>query len=317
MSFVNRILKFFENFFTFLRDGNNPSKPKPVEPAPRPEEIFQPPPKPTPEEEEEIAADGSDIIAENETIGTLVVPEELDIVKPDEVTSDITVDIPDTLDPSPVITTPTDENDEEAPQPKGKYLWCLDNGHGMFTKGKRSPKFEDGTRFYEYEFNRDIVKRIIKKLDELGIQYYNVVPEIEIDNFLSGRVGRANAYQSDLPKLYISIHANAARSQSIDHWASPAAKGAETWYYKGSARGRKLASVFQKHIVAYTGMVNRGLKATTGLYVIRNTNMTAVLTENGFYNHPAETKSLMKDEVRQSIADAHIAAIVEIEKNGL
>ena len=196
-------------------------------------------------------------------------------------------------------------------------MWCLDNGHGKFTDGKRSPKFEDGTRFFEYEFNRDIVKRITEQLTEKGIQFFNVVPEVDTDNFLKGRVDRANAFQSDLPKLYISIHSNAAPSQSSEHWAVPGARGMETWYYTGSTRGRKLASIFQKHMVNYTGMVNRGLKSTKELYVIKNTKMSACLTENGFYNHKAEAQELMKSELRQSIADSHVAAILEIEKNGL
>ena len=51
--------------------------------------------------------------------------------------------------------------------------WCLDNGHGKKTAGKRSPVFDDGeTQLFEYEFNRDIVRRIIIELDKVGVQYY-------------------------------------------------------------------------------------------------------------------------------------------------
>ena len=48
------------------------------------------------------------------------------------------------------------------------YVWILDNGHGGIidgeyqTPGKRSPKWEDGTQLFEGEFNRAVVKRIIK-----------------------------------------------------------------------------------------------------------------------------------------------------------
>jgi N-acetylmuramoyl-L-alanine amidase len=42
-----------------------------------------------------------------------------------------------------------------------KFLWILDNGHSKATPGKRSPKLEDGRQFFEYEFNRDIVKRLM------------------------------------------------------------------------------------------------------------------------------------------------------------
>lgn len=45
--------------------------------------------------------------------------------------------------------------------------------------------------------------------------------------------------------------------------------------------------------------------------------MVSVLTENGFYNNKKEAAKLITDEVRQKIADAHVAAILEIEENGI
>lgn len=36
----------------------------------------------------------------------------------------------------------------------------LDAGHGYNTKGKRSPVWSDGSQLFEWEFNRDVVKRI-------------------------------------------------------------------------------------------------------------------------------------------------------------
>jgi N-acetylmuramoyl-L-alanine amidase len=231
------------------------------------------------------------------------------------------------IDPSKIELPAPEPGAEQptgpAPQPssnephKARYLWCLDNGHGRLTAGKRSPKMANGQRFMEYEFNRDIVRRVSLQLDKLGAQYLNLVPEVEIDNFLAGRVERANKKASDLPKLYVSIHANAARAQSIDHWAVPGAKGIETWFKEGDAKSQRLATIFQKHLIAETGFKNRNIKGTKGLYVIVRTKMTAILTENGFYNDMEEALELTKDAVRQRIADAHIAAIMEVEKNGL
>lgn len=214
--------------------------------------------------------------------------------------------------PTPAPAPPTGR------QPR--YLWCLDNGHGSKTAGKRSPIFDDGeTQFFEYEFNRDIVKRIIAKLEAEGVKYFNVVPEVHTDNFLQGRVDRANNKQSDLPKLFVSIHANAGPAKSSQHWAADSIKGIETWFYHGSKKGQRLASVFQRHIVEATGFANRHLKSRpdSQFYVLRKTMMTAVLTENGFYNNKKEALELMKDSVRQQIADAHVAAILEVEENGI
>lgn len=93
----------------------------------------------------------------------------------------------------------------------------LDNGHAKSTPGKRSPKFEDGSQFFEYEFNRDIVKRIASELSKAGIKYHILVPEITSDISLSTRAARANKYCNQYGKdncLFISIHVNAAGSGS-------------------------------------------------------------------------------------------------------
>lgn len=236
---------------------------------------------------------------------------------------------PETPAPSESETTDstaTDSPEEPAeptpdvPTHTPRYLWCLDNGHGSQTAGKRSPVFDDGeTQLLEYRFNRDIVARIITKLDEIGVKHFNVVPEVDIDNFLKGRVERANSKKSDLPKIFVSVHANAASAESSQHWAADNVKGIETWHYHNSKKGKKLASVFQKHLIEKTGFKSRHIKskANKQFYVLRKTKMVSILTENGFYNNKKEATELMKDEVRQQIADAHVAAILEIEASGV
>ncbi|RMG31732.1 MAG: N-acetylmuramoyl-L-alanine amidase [Bacteroidetes bacterium] len=199
-----------------------------------------------------------------------------------------------------------------------KFLWCLDNGHGRLQAGKRSPVWADGTQLEEWKFNREIVQRIIKRLDKLGIQYFNVVPEDDVDSFLAERVARANGKDSPLglPKLYLSIHANAS---------VPEAKGVETWYYASSDTSKRLASAFQRHLMQALGQEtyhwkDRGIRtfvpAEKNFYVLRKTSMPAVLTENGFYTNEEECRQLLDPRVQDLIADAHVAAMVEIEMHG-
>jgi len=42
----------------------------------------------------------------------------------------------------------------------------LGAGHGIETKGKRSPIWTDGTQLMEYEFNRDVILRISSSASE-------------------------------------------------------------------------------------------------------------------------------------------------------
>lgn len=319
-----QIFAAIKSFFASMFGGGKPK----TEPA-----RTQPVPVPPAVEDKSLVSDAAEV-----TSDTLVkVVSEMDVVstlpgenfekdifeeekpKPAEPKTTPTPPKPEAT-VTPVKPTPTEDPEEGTAKHIPRYLWCLDNGHGIKTPGKRSPIFDDGrTQFLEYEFNRNIVKRIIARLEEEGVKYFNVVPEVEIDDFLAGRVERANTKRSTLPKLYVSIHSNASPAINSNSWGPDSVSGIETWYFDGSQRGQKMASIFQKWLIERTGFKNRHLKTTaeTNLYVLRKTNMTAILTENGFYNNKSQAAELMKDSVRQTIAEAHVQAILEIEKNGL
>ena len=95
---------------------------------------------------------------------------------------------------------------------------------------------------------------------------------------LSLAVSTANQWWAD---LFISIHCNSA--------ANPAAKGAETWYCKGSKRGEALADCIQRQLISSLPVIDRGLKIATpgvnGLYVLTNTDMPACLVELAFISN--------------------------------
>jgi N-acetylmuramoyl-L-alanine amidase len=197
-------------------------------------------------------------------------------------------------------------------------MWCIDNGHGALTQGKRSPVLPDGRQLLEYRYNRDIAARVFTRLDELGVAYFNVLPEVQVGNFLTERVDRANRLSSALPKIFVSIHGNAGPAPTLQDFTDNRTRGIETWHYHGSSQGRQIAAVFQRHLIDQTGFVNRHLrsKVTGQFYVLRATRMPAILTENGFYNNRFDLEIMLTDTFRQQVADAHVAAIMEIEENG-
>ncbi len=327
---MKKIFEAIGNLFRTLFGGKvkEPSTPTPSGPRPKPVVINPQDPQ-----------DGADV--KPDTVIQIVSEMDKVVVPPNEPEEPFVKDIFEETPPQPQTPTPTPTSTPTptptpaptptptptptpapAPAPaighKPRYMWCLDNGHGKQTPGKRSPLFDDGrTRFFEYEFNRDIVRLIKEALDKKGIKYFITVPEVDIDDFLRGRVDRANNLQSDLPKLFVSVHSNAAPAPTSESWAL--ARGIETWFFHGSKRSQKMAGVFQKHLIEKTGWRNRQIKSQPQgqFFVLRNTTMPSVLTENGFYNNKEEAAELMKPEVRQQIADAHVAAIMEIERDGL
>ncbi|MEM1326377.1 MAG: N-acetylmuramoyl-L-alanine amidase [Bacteroidota bacterium] len=312
-------MKFFEFLGKLLSSLFSPTSPttddrRDPQPQPdrdEPKEVPEVPPTNV-----EMLSDSSDLPRD-----TTVLVEDL----PFEIEPGTVIDDPKEEEPTPGDDgLPEEEKEDlkETTTTNKRYMWCLDNGHAEDTPGKRSAPFElngINIQFFEYEFNRDIVGRIIAKLRENDIEFFNVVPEDKEDIKLSERVRRANNLPSDLPKLYVSVHANAGPTRPGTQWVAPSISGIETWHYHRSSKGTKMAAIFQRELIEATGWKNRKLKTTKekALYVLKYTSMPAILTENGFFNNREEVEELMQDDVRQAIADAHVAAILEIEKKGL
>ena len=70
----------------------------------------------------------------------------------------------------------------------------IDNGHGIETKGKRSPD----SSIIEYEYCRKIARKVVEKLKEYDIDADLLVPENN-DIPLSERVARSNIFNPKLP----------------------------------------------------------------------------------------------------------------------
>lgn len=73
--------------------------------------------------------------------------------------------------------------------------------------------------------------------------------------------------------LHVALHSNAGGG-----------RGAEIYHYPGSSKGVKAATAIYKHIEPITPTADRGLKATSSLYEIKNTKAPAVLLEVEFHD---------------------------------
>lgn len=116
----------------------------------------------------------------------------------------------------------------------------LDPGHAKSTAGKRSPIKEDGTRFYEYQFTRDITDLLAEMLRAYNIEVFLTTDSTrdgDKDISLSERANRANNYikHSGKKGLFVSIHADAFKTD----WNS--ANGWTVFTTKGQTNSDKLA----------------------------------------------------------------------------
>jgi len=182
-------------------------------------------------------------------------------------------------------------------------LIALDDGHGMQTPGKRSPKLSDGTVMLENEFNRRVVYHLDRELKRCGFKTLLVAPSDE-DVSLADRVKLANKKKAD---FYLSIHANAYNAK-LDN----AAGGIETYAHFTYPKTVAKAEIIHKWVMKGTKMKNRGVKNGDWLYVCKNTAMEAVLTELGFMDNIEDLKHLMSESYRKECAVELAKALCEI-----
>ena len=218
----------------------------------------------------------------------------------------------------------TVEEKPELPSPVLPYSGVdfhvlLDNGHASSTPGKRQ-QLSNGKYFFEYEFNRDVVRRIAEKLDVLGIPYEILVPEVDEDIALSTRAARANSFCTKYGTnncFFISVHSNAYG----DGKTFTSAKGWSVWTTKGGDKSDEYATKMfnvASEILPKYGMTTRADNSDNdpdyeeNYTVIYKTWCPAILTENMFFTNKKEVEWLLTDEGRDAIAEIHVEGIKRI-----
>lgn len=207
-------------------------------------------------------------------------------------------------------------------QNKYTMIILLDNGHASSTPGKRSPKEDGMKQFFEYEFNRDVVRRIAEKLDKIGIKYEILVPEVDEDIALSKRAARANAFCEKYGAkncLFISVHANASGNGT--QWMK--AKGWSCYTSKGETTSDTYAEIFMREAEKVLGTMDMTIRKYSqkkysweeNFTVLVKTKCPAVLTENLFYDNKKEVQFLQSEEGREAIAQIHVNAILAIQES--
>lgn len=188
-------------------------------------------------------------------------------------------------------------------------LIALDDGHGMSTSGKRTPilpnglKSSTGNFMHENEFNRAVVKYLDVHLRRNGFLTLLVAPT-DADTPLATRTNLANAKKAD---LYVAIHANAAKAV----WGSWG--GTETFVWP-SGESKRIGAIIHKHLMGGTKLRDRGVKDGSGLHVIRETKMPAILVEAAFMDNLDEAKLLLSDAFRKECAREIAQGICEAYK---
>lgn len=102
---------------------------------------------------------------------------------------------------------------------------------------------------------------------------------------LAERVRMANSWPAN---YFLSIHAN-----SNDN---PAINGTEVYVHDMYSQSYYLGEQVLNSIVNYVGTYNNGLRLNPSLYVLRKTNMPAILIELGYLSNPSDAQKLRDNQ---------------------
>ena len=165
----------------------------------------------------------------------------------------------------------------------------IDAGHGGYDRGGIP-----GQRVSEKEMTLDVAQRLRKVLEASS---YRVVMTRNSDVFvpLGTRCAIANSNRN---AIFVSVHFNSAKRRG--------ASGIETYFY--SRDSLSLASAIHHYVAGGAPSENRGVRRR-GYYVLRRTNMPAVLVECGFLTNPTEAAYAQNASYRQKLAEAIAAGV--------
>jgi N-acetylmuramoyl-L-alanine amidase len=165
----------------------------------------------------------------------------------------------------------------------------IDAGHGGYDRGGIP-----GQRVSEKEMTLDVARRLRSVLSASG---YRVVMTRDSDVFvpLGTRTSIANSYRN---AIFVSVHFNSATRRG--------ASGIKTYFYGRDSLS--LASAIHHYVAGGAPSENRGVRRR-GYFVLRRTNMPAVLVECGFLTNPTEAAYVQKASYRQKLAEEIAAGV--------
>lgn len=160
-----------------------------------------------------------------------------------------------------------------------------------FGHGTGEDRGAEGYRNEEHDC-REYGTLVIKKLQSLGHTCYDCTPSaspaLSLGQSLAYRVNKANSIGS---QLHICMHVNAYETDK--------ANGCEVEYI--SSTGKTYADRICTEMSNSLGLRNRGSQLRTGLYVLKYTNMPAILIEPFFCDTKSDCDKYDPEKLATSI----------------
>jgi len=171
--------------------------------------------------------------------------------------------------------------------------------------------------FFEGLFNRAVVQYIEQYLKDWGYTTMKVYDEI-LDTSLSKRVTKANfAAKNFKASLYLSVHGNAAENKSARGWevfTSPVQTKSDIY---AELLFKEVKQSFPNWIFR-ADLTDGDHDKEDRFYVLTQTNMPSVLSENGFFTNYHDAKLMFDSDFQKKLALCHARSVSDYaEKIGI
>lgn len=182
---------------------------------------------------------------------------------------------------------------------KGKII-IIDPGHGGSDPGATGPN-----NTQEKTLTLAVAQNIKTLLTRAGAKVL-MTRETDVDVYgpnasaVDELQARAKVGNNNNADAFVSIH--------IDAFSNPVVGGTSTYYYKKTGYDAILARNIQGNLIKAGGMQDRGIKSA-GFYVIKRTEMPAVLCELGFISNPDEEKLMNTSQFQQKMAQGIVQGL--------
>lgn len=195
----------------------------------------------------------------------------------------------------------------------GEMTVLIDAGHGGFDGGASA------NGVLEKDINLSVAKKLKERIESGGGNAV-MTREEDVSTADESRTDGSSAKKSDLKRrremikesganMFISIHMNKFTQEQ--YW------GAQVFYAKTPDDSRKLGEAIQAALprVLNDGNTRVAKTADSGIYILKNAEIPAVIVECGFLSNPDEAKKLNADEYQSSLADAIYEGICDYLNN--
>ncbi|MBR5329774.1 MAG: N-acetylmuramoyl-L-alanine amidase [Firmicutes bacterium] len=182
---------------------------------------------------------------------------------------------------------------------KGKVI-AVDAGHGGADPGAVGVS---GT------LEKDINLILAKKLEILLKEKGAVVVMTRTDDHVFSDVKRAELdHRAELVKehnadLFLSLQCNAVPNSAL--------RGAQTFYYPDSKKGKQLAEAIQNRFIKTLKNTDREALTLSSAYIMSKLEIPAIMVEVGFLSNAEEESLLVSDAYQEQIVAAIYGGITD------